>query len=62
MTGNDWLYRELKRFRAGIEASISYLKRCFGLGRIVWKGWRNFQSSIYLAALTHNLIVWARSG
>ncbi|MBL4679425.1 MAG: ISNCY family transposase [Pseudomonadales bacterium] len=62
MTGSDWLYRELKRFRAGIEASISYLKRCFGLGRVVWKGWRNYQSSVYLSVFTHNLIVWARSG
>ncbi|MDA0273634.1 MAG: ISNCY family transposase [Proteobacteria bacterium] len=62
MTGEDWLHRELKRFRAGIEASISYLKRCFGLSRIVRKGWNNFQSSVHLAVLTHNLIVWARSG
>ena len=62
MTGDDWLYRELKRFRAGIEASISYLKRCFGLGRILWRGWGGFQASAYLAVLTHNLIVWARTG
>lgn len=59
---DNWLYRELRRFRAGIEASISYLKRCFGLARILWKGWRNFQSSVYLAVFTHNLILWARSG
>ncbi len=62
MTGSDWLYRELKRFRAGIEASISYLKRCFGLRRVRWKGWQNFQASVYLSVFTHNLIVWARSG
>jgi IS5 family transposase len=62
MTGDDWLYRELKRFRTGIEASISYLKRCFGLSRITWKGRRNFQSSVYLSIFTHNLIVWSRSG
>lgn len=62
MTGDDWLYRELKGFRAGIEASISYLKRCFGLRRVRWKGWQNFQSSIFLSVLSHNLIVWARSG
>ena len=62
MTGDDGLYRELKRFRAGIEASISYLKRCFGLSRITWKGLCNFQSSVYLSIFTHNLIVWARSG
>lgn len=60
---NDrWLYRELRRFRAGIEATISYLKRCFGLARIRWKGLRNFRSSVYLSVFTHNLVVWARSG
>ena len=32
MTPSSWLYARLKRFRAGIEAGISYLKRCFGLG------------------------------
>lgn len=62
MTGDDWLYRELKRFRAGIEASISYLKRCFGMGRILWRGWHGFQSNHHLSVLTHNLIVWARTG
>ena len=32
MSPSPWVYRQLKRFRAGIEAGISYLKRCFGLG------------------------------
>jgi IS5 family transposase len=61
MVGDDWLYRELKRFRAGIEASISYLKRCFGLKRIYWKGLDHFQSSVHLSILTHNLIRWAKT-
>ena len=61
MTGDDWLYRELRNFRAGIEAGISYLKRCFGLKRIFWKGWNHFQASIHLSIFTHNLIRWART-
>jgi len=61
MTGDDWLYRELRNFRAGIEAGISYLKRCFGLSRVFWKGWDGFQASIHLSILTHNLIRWAHS-
>jgi IS5 family transposase len=61
MVGDDWLHRELKRFRAGIEASISYLKRCFGLKRIYWKGLDHFQSSVHLSILTHNLIRWAKT-
>lgn len=33
MTGSEWIYRKLKRFRAGIEGNISTLKRAFGLNR-----------------------------
>lgn len=63
MTGGDpWLYRELRNFRAGIEASISYLKRCFGLSRIRRHGRARFDAYIWLAVLTHNLVRWARSG
>lgn len=61
MTGDEWLFRELRNFRAGIEAGISYLKRCFGLKRIVWKGWDRFCASIHLSVFTHNLIRWART-
>ena len=61
MTGDDWLFRELRNFRAGIEAGISYLKRCFGLKRIFWKGWDRFCASIHLTIFTHNLIRWART-
>jgi len=61
MTGDDWLYRELTNFRAGIEAGISYLKRCFGLKRIYWKGWDRFRASIHLSIFTHNLIHWAHA-
>ncbi len=61
MTGDDWLFKELRNFRAGIEAGISYLKRCFGLKRILWKGWDRFCASIHLTIFTHNLIRWART-
>jgi IS5 family transposase len=59
MVGDEWLYRDLKRFRAGIEASISYLKRCFGMKRVLWKGLTQFKASIYLSVLSHNLVRWA---
>lgn len=61
MTGDEWLFRELRNFRAGIEAGISYLKRCFGLKRIVWRGWARFCASIHPSVFTHNLIHWARA-
>ena len=42
MTPSAWIYGQLKRFRAGMEAGISYLKRCFGLDRCQWRGWGTF--------------------
>ena len=44
MTRSSWLYGQLKRFRAGVEAGISYLKRCFGLGRCLWRGLPRFKA------------------
>ena len=32
------VYDKFQRFRAGIEAAISYFKRCFGLRRGHWRG------------------------
>jgi len=57
MTGDRWLYNKLRRFRAGIEAIISYLKRCFGLSRCNWKGLDHFKSYVHSAVFTHNLVV-----
>ena len=57
MTGDQWLYRKLRNFRAGIEAIISYLKRCFGLGRCNWKGLEHFKAYVQSAVFTHNLVV-----
>jgi len=33
MVKSTWVYERLKRFRAGVEAGISFLKRCFGMDR-----------------------------
>ncbi len=57
MTGDRWLYNKLRRFRAGIEAMISYLKRCFGLTRCNWKGLDHFKAYVHSAVFTHNLVV-----
>lgn len=43
MTGGDWIYKKLKRFRAGIEGNISMLKRVFGLDRCTWRGGCTFR-------------------
>lgn len=60
MTSKRWLYYKLKRFRAGIEAGISYLKRCFGLSRCNWKGLAHFKSYVWSAIFAHNLLVFGR--
>ena len=57
MTGDQWLYNKLRNFRAGIEAIISYLKRCFGLSRCNWKGLDHFKAYVHSAVFTHNLVV-----
>ena len=56
MTPSAWIYGQLKRFRAGAEAAISYLKRCFGLDRCTWSGWEQFQAYVHSAVFAHNLM------
>ena len=60
MVRSSWVYRQLRRFRAGIEGCISWLKRVFGLGRCTWKGWPHFQQYVYLSIVSFNLLVLAR--
>ena len=54
MTPSSWLYARLKRC-AGIEAGISYLKRCFGLGLCRWRGLPRFKAYVQSAVFAHNL-------
>ncbi len=54
------VYRKLRNFRAGIEAGISYLKRCFGLSRCNWKGLEHFKTYVWSSVVTHNLVMMAR--
>lgn len=53
--GSRRTHGRLKRFRAGIEGKISWLKRDFGLGRCTWKGWERFQSYVWSACFAANL-------
>ena len=59
MTPSSWGYVQLKRFRAGVEAGISFLKRCFGLARCRWRGLPGFRAWVH-SAFTHNLVRLAR--
>jgi len=49
-----------QRFRAGIEGSISFLKRCFGLTRVLFKGFKGFCRGVGSAIFCHNFLVMAR--
>jgi IS5 family transposase len=60
MATSSWVYRQLRKFRAGIEGCISHFKRVFGGGRCTWKGWQHFQQYVQLSVLAYNLLVLAR--
>lgn len=60
MVKSTWVYKRLKHFRAGIEGVISFLKRCFGLGRCTWRGFRSFQAYVWASVLSANLLIFAR--
>lgn len=60
MAKSSWVYRQLSRFRAGVEGVISYLKRCFGLGRCNWKGFGSFKAYVWSSIVTANLLTMAR--
>lgn len=60
MAKSLWVYKRLRRFRAGIEAGISWLKRCFGLSRCYCKGSERFNSWCWSAVVTCNLVILAR--
>jgi len=60
MVKSKWVYKQLKNFRAGIEANISRLKRSFGFSRCDWTGWIGFMQYVWSALVSYNLLVLAR--
>jgi IS5 family transposase len=49
-----------RRFRAGIEGTISGLKRAFRLARCFYRGFKRFAAALGLAVFCHNLVVLAK--
>ena len=49
-----------RRFRAGIEGSISVLKRAYRLVRCPYRGFKSFAASVGLSVFCHNLVLLAR--
>ncbi|MDQ3382110.1 MAG: ISNCY family transposase [Actinomycetota bacterium] len=60
MVKSSWVYRCLRNFRAGIEGTISFLKRVFGLDRCAWSGLRSFKAYVCGSVLACNLLLIAR--
>jgi len=56
----DDLFVMLQHFRAGIEGSISALKRAFGLLRCQYRGFKSFASHVGLGIFSYNLVVLAK--
>jgi IS5 family transposase len=53
-------FRHAQRFRAGVEGTISFLKRILGLFRCYNKGWDHFAATVGAAIFSHNLLILSR--
>lgn len=60
MAKSTWVYKRLRRFRAGVEGGISFLKRCFGLGRCTWRSLASFEAYTWASVLSANLLMLSR--
>ena len=54
------VYKGLRKFRAGIESGISWLKRSLGLDRCTWKGLDSFKCYVWASIVSGNLLTLAR--
>lgn len=60
MVKSSWVYEKLLNWRAGIEAVISFLKRCFGMSKANWKGFGGYKKYLRNGIATFNLLTLAR--
>ena len=57
---HDPLFRHGQMFRAGVEGSISFLKRVLNLGRCLTEGWKHYVATVGATIFAHNLLVLVR--
>jgi hypothetical protein len=57
----DPLFRHAQAFRAGIEGTISFLKRVLRLARCSNKSWKHFVATVGQTIFAHNMLVLARA-
>ena len=60
MASSARVFKKLRAFRAGIEGTISFLKRVFGLERCTWRSFDSFKAYVQASVLSCNLLVIAR--
>jgi transposase, IS5 family len=60
MASSARVFKKLRAFRAGIEGTISFLKRVFGLERCTWRSFDSFKAYVQASVLACNLLVLAR--
>lgn len=60
MARSTWVYKRLRKFRAGVEGIVSFLKRVFGLNRCTWRSLPSFESYVWSSVVACNLMVMAR--
>jgi len=61
MARSAWVFKRLRRFRAGVEGVISFLKRALGIGHCLWRGGRQrFAAHTWASILSANLLTRAR--
>ena len=56
----DPLFRHAQAFRAGVEGTISFLKRVLRLARCFNKSWEHFVATVGQTVFAHNLLILAR--
>jgi IS5 family transposase len=47
----------LKKWRSGMEAVISNLKRGFAIARCNWKGWKHYRQKVFRSVIGYNIRV-----
>jgi len=57
IAGNKRVENKLKRWRSGMEAIISNLKRGFHIRRCIWKGFAHYRQKIFWSVIGYNLRV-----
>ena len=54
---NKWVETKLKKWRGGIEAVISNLKRGFEIRRCNWKGFVHYRQKVFWSVIGYNIRV-----